>query len=37
MKKGHIYIIIGSGVILASTVLYFWRRGKAKSNIEKNK
>ena len=30
-------IIIGSGVILASTVLYFWRRGKAKSNIEKNK
>ena len=35
MKTGYIYIIIGSALILTTSTLYFWRRGKSKSNIEK--
>ena len=35
MKKGYWYIIGGVSVIGVATAIYFWRRGKGKSKIEK--
>ena len=35
MKKGYVYIIIGSSLILTTSLFYFLSRGKSKSKLEK--
>jgi LPXTG-motif cell wall-anchored protein len=35
MKKGYWYIIGGVALIGVASGLFFWRRGKGKSKIEK--
>tara|TARA_R110000751_G_scaffold258936_4_gene358297 strand:+ start:2911 stop:3021 length:111 start_codon:yes stop_codon:yes gene_type:complete len=36
MKKGEKLIIAGTGLVIISTILFFWRRSKGKSKHEKS-